>query len=498
MASSRGTWTRTALVVALVAAATGGPPFVSSASGQGVRGQAVTLGRYVSIRPLVRDSVPRDQVIVGAGGSLEFQGHPVFCVGDFQCTFYRSADTEHAFELTQDVSLTAWGLGVEGLSATALLRARADLGGAFTWPRGDDAFDAILAYAELTRARYRVRVGRQETYSGLGFASFDGASLLLDPLPWLRVEGYGGRSLAQGLSEPRNDALRGVEDFVPDRNAYILGADAEVSAFGASVDARYQREIWSDRSGLLSERASLSLAAPLRAGFTLSGAVDYDFAFGHLGKARLSLHAPVPRFRLVVDAAYRHYIPYFELWTIWGYFSPVGYDEGDLTATWAARPDLGIWASAGLRRYGDAGTTLVLTPIENESHRFGLGARWSPTSPWSAEASYRQERGFGATLSNGEATVRWSPAERLSVAAYATAFQQIEEFRVGEGAVLGGGLSVSAPLPRGASLDAGLAVYRNAFAGRPSSTDWNQLRAWSGLRIPIGTDPGATPPGGAP
>jgi hypothetical protein len=199
---------------------------------------------------------------------------------------------------------------------TAALRARADVSGDFIWPRSDDHFDAILAYAEYDREPFRVRLGRQRTTGGLGFYGFDGLSVLVERSRRWSVEAYGGRSLARGLYEPRNEALRGIEDFVPDRDAYLIGGWGEVEPLaGTVVSLRYQREIWSDRSALLSERASADARTDRFAPVSLSAGADYDFGFGNIGKANVTARLPLGRF--AVEATGRRYVPYFELWTIW-------------------------------------------------------------------------------------------------------------------------------------------------------------------------------------
>ena len=73
----------------------------------------------------------------------------------------------------------------------------------------------------------------------------------------LRGEVYGGRSLARGLREPENEALRPLDDFFLDKSVVLLGGSVGARLFGVDADARYQREILSDRSSLVSERASL-------------------------------------------------------------------------------------------------------------------------------------------------------------------------------------------------------------------------------------------------
>jgi hypothetical protein len=54
-----------------------------------------------------------------------------------------------------------------------------------------------------------------------------------------------------------------------------------------------------------------------------------------------------------VEATVRRYLPYFELHTIWGVFSPVAYHELELRGSWGGEP-LGLWASGSYRAYQDA------------------------------------------------------------------------------------------------------------------------------------------------
>jgi hypothetical protein len=221
--------------------------------GQGMRGAATTSARYYELRPLTADTVPLGAVEELPDGSFRYEGRPISCVPQLHCVRYAATETQSAVLLTQDVGLTAWGLGVEGLSATVQLRARAALAGDFEWPRSDDPFDAILAYAELLRGEFRFRAGRMLSTSGLGFSSYDGAHVLYAPVQKLRVQVFGGRSLARGVYEPRHEALEGIEQFFPERNALLLGGEVEAEPWShTNVAARYQREIWTNRSALVS------------------------------------------------------------------------------------------------------------------------------------------------------------------------------------------------------------------------------------------------------
>lgn len=467
----------------------------AAVAGQGFRGTATTTTRYLELRPIVADSVSFERVTERPDGGFEFEGRTVSCVTGLPCVFYRPGEVQEAVALTQDVGFTTWGYGLPGLSATVLLRARADLAGDFVWPNSDDHFDALLAYAQYNRGMVRARAGRQHNLSGLGFSGYDGLNLLVEPRDWVSIEGYAGRSLLRGTSEPRSEVLRGIEDFAFDtlsRNIYLLGASARFEPrTGTALTARYQREIQGTRGALQSERAGLDFSSNVLRPVRLEAALDYDLAFGRVGKAHVRAQAPLLRNRLLLEATARRYQPWFELFTIWGFFSPVGYNEGELRATWVAREDLRLWGTAGYRKYEESNATLIFGGLETDALRGELGAEWLGLDHFSFLGEYRYEKGFGAFASSGEGTARWTPLERVSVFVNGTASQQIEEFRVGEGIVWGFGGGGELRLARRAELVAGANVYRQTFENRQSAADWNQLRAYAALSIGFGEDPGA-------
>lgn len=487
---------RTAFLLSLSAAL-----LPAAVAGQGFRGTATTTARYLELRPIVADSVSFERVTQREDGTFEFEGRTVTCVTGLPCVFYRPGDVQDALAVTQDVGFTTWGYGVAGLSATVLLRARADVSGDFTWPNSDDPFDALLAYAQYNRGIVRARAGRQQNLSGLGFTGYDGLNLLVEPRSNIEVEGYAGRTLMRGTSEPRSEVLRGVEDFAFDsltRAIFVFGGSARWEPrTGTAFTLRYQREIQRGEDDLVpsgaiqSERASIDFASNFLRPVRIDAALDYDVAFDRIGKAHVRAQAAVLRNKLIVEAAARRYQPWFDLFTIWGFFSPVGYSEGELRGTWLPRQDLRVWASGGYRKYQESNATTIFGGIEDETLRGELGAEWLTSERLSFSGQYRYENGYGAYVSSGEGTVRWSPLESLSLFATGSAFQQIEEFRLGEGVVYGWGGGVEAQLARRVELIGGASIYRQNFENRESAADWNQLRAYAGLSFGFGEDPGA-------
>ena len=463
---------------------------------QSVRGWARSTVRYVQMRPLDRDTIDIDEAREIADGFYVYEGTPVTCTPGLHCILYRMQPVDHVVHGTQDLRLTAWGLGVQGLSATVLLRGRTDLAGDFTWPRSDDPFDAFLAYGELARSGFRIRLGRQEMRSGLGTSAFDGASARWAPLERLRVEAYGGRSLARGLREPRHEVLQGLQKFVPDQEAYLAGGAVEADLFrGTAVVLRYQREIWADRSGLISERASLDARSVALSPVRLDASADYDFAFGRVGKAHLTARLPIRPLRMGLEATLRRYVPYFELHTIWGFFDPVAYHEARLRANWSPSSAFALWLAGGRRVYGDTHTTTFLTslaPLEGDAWRVSAGATWRPVPAWAVDGRYQLEWANGAFLSSGDVSVRWEPHPRVRLSATGTALQQFEEYRLGEGTTVGGGGSASVRLTSRLHLDGGVSVYRRLTEDRlyEVGEDWSQTRGWTSLRVDLGRDPG--------
>jgi hypothetical protein len=441
----------------------------------------------VELRPYGQDTIPRYGVVTDSLGRMWSGNRQVSCfAGDF-CTAYVALDKDQLVAATQDVSFTAWGFGLEGLSFTALVRGRAHAGSDMLWPRADDAFDAMLGYAQLQRGSFRFRVGRQEVRSGLGFPAFDGGSITY-ATGTTQVEAYGGRSLARGLREPANEALKGIESYLVDEGARLFGASLRKRLDGAVFTARYHREILADRSGMVGERGSVDVVTSIPH-FRLNGSLDYDFGRDRLGKSQVTVGAPLRGGRVLVEATARRYVPYFQMSTIWGFFEPVSYSELELRGSWSPSGTVGAWVSGGRRSYGDT-ETQVLFPLTDTGWRANAGARWQVAPGWTLDGAYRLEWGPGAFLSSGDVALRWTEWERLSLSVSGTSFQQVEEFRVGDGRALGGGFSFEYKVTDRAMLTGGMTALRHRDGGSVLTSPWNQTRGWTSLRIAIGEDPG--------
>jgi hypothetical protein len=476
---------RLSVVVALASRA-------ATLGAQGIVITGASSARYVDMRPLVNDSVP----IALTDSATEVyrrtkSGVLVQCGSNGYCAFQRSGTPASLVALMQDLDVAAWGLG-RGISFHGQLRARSAVGDARDlWPQANESVEAIAAYLDVDRDQYRARVGRQWLASGFGFFNFDGAALTLKPSSVFALEAYGGWSLVQGLNNAVTDeAVAAVEDLAPETRSYLFGGSLRwrPSSRGA-LRAQYQREIRTDRAALYSERVALDGEA--RLGVTvLSAALNRDLATGDFNEARVRLQATL-RHQIEGSVQARHYEPFFALWTIWGAFDPVGYDEGRADLHWGGvSGKLLLGVNGGWRHYDQTSTGLTALPLRSDGWRYGISGSVRPFTALSFDGAYSIDVGFGASRSDGEGSIRWEPGERVSIGAHGVAFQNIYEFRVGTGRVIGGGVDVGLALRSDLRLVADAMVYRNTASEMPEFADWNQKRGSIRLEWSLGADPG--------
>lgn len=469
---------------------------------QGIRISGASTARYVQLRPLTPDSVAASQATDTIGiDRLLTDGTLARCLGDGFCRFLRAAPVTQVMALMQDVDATAWGFG-RGMSARAELRFREAVGdGRSLWPQGRQHMDVLALYADLDRDRLRARVGRQWYASSLGYRNFDGAMLEVQPLSslgGLRVEGYAGWSLMQGLSRGlTSDALSAIEELPPDQRGVLVGASVRWRPGNrrGGVRAQYEREIQSNRGALYAERAAAS--ADLLLGRTMvAGELVYDLATAEFNEARLRASRPITRsVELVAEG--RHSTPFFPLWTIWGAFSPVGFDEGRLDARWTTLgARLTLTGRGAYRSYQETDAGVASLALRTDGWRLGGSLTARLGEAWVLQGNYGVDVGSAASRSDGDVALRWRRGERLSVAARGTAFETISEWRVGTGRVVGGGADVSFALRSDLHVAADAMLYRQRADGRPAEGPWNQKRASLRLEWTVGGDPGANARGG--
>lgn len=474
---------------ALMVIAAAFPP--AGAFGQSVRVSGVTSVQAVDLRPLVEDSV--DVALATGEGlfrTLE-NGQIVRCLeGQAFCRYRRSGSRVMATPLVQDLRATAWGLG-QGISLQAHVRARSSLGREdFLWPRAQDEFDAIEGYLQVDRERLRARLGRQWAVNGLGAYNYDGASVLY-LLGRGRIEAFGGVSLVAGLNEAHTgSALEEIDDLPPDERGYLIGVRG-ASRLGANgvLSGTYQRIIRADRGALYAERVAADYSTRVLGAGVDAGWV-HDLVSGEANEARLRVSRALPM-RLAASVDLRRHRPFFESWTIWGVFSPVGFDEARGTLAWRDPTGrLSVDARGGWRKYSETDAGVEFLPLRDDGWRVGAGAEWMMSDAWLWYGEYDVDVGFGASRTDASAGARWTPSEDRYVGASVSALENIFEFRVGSGRVLGLRVEGGTRLSREARVVVDGALYSHRLSRDAIGADWSQRRFSARLEWTVGRDPG--------
>jgi hypothetical protein len=454
------------VALALAAAAWEAAAAARALEAQSVRLHGTSTVQYAQLRPIQYDSAADS----GAGA-------------------YRSLPVASAAPFTQDLELSAWGLGVTGLRAYGLLRARAALGSGLVWPRSTDHFDALYAYLELDRASYLLRAGRQQRASGLGWYAFDGLTADWLPIPALRVEAYGGRGLARAsLDAPNSTAITSLDPLRPDHGSILLGASLRAApSAGSILTATYQRELLSDRSGLISERAAFDGRLAVSPRLIVSGSADADLARKQWGKASVGATILVSRAWSVALEAFQ-YRPALDLTTIWGAFMPESHHGYSATATVAASPAVTLSGAFTYRRWQPLSSgSPFLVDVGDDQKELGLGAHVR-RGGYTLDAGYHLQTGFGGKQSGGDLGAWYAPEGGWRAGLRATAFQQDGMFRVSGGTVYGVGAEIRSPLGHGLACRADVTRYFQRRLTGQDNLDWNQTRASLTLEWTMGAD----------
>lgn len=463
---------------------------------QSIRATGISTMQYVRIRPVAEDSVAIGYVTGDGLLRTAPGGELVRCSdGEKWCRYLRSSGEVSIMPLVQDISLSAWGLG-RGIRAFARLRLRGSLGGnEELWPRADDPFDALVAYLEWERGRLRFRGGRQYLTSGLGYYNYDGVSARYRPRPDLALEAFAGSSLVRGLNEPlTSDALAAVEPFAPDDRGLLFGGQFTYRPSARlSLAGLYQRELRSDRLALYSERAALD--GTLRTGrLALAGSFEANLPGRVINDARLRADLRI-RPDLGAGLRARWYEPYFELWTIWGAFSPVGFGEAGGSVWWRpAGRTFQFTVDAAHRRYADTNTSDIFGLYESSGWNVSATGSVRERQNWLVQASYHLDLGFGAARSEANVRVQRDLGEGNFLAVSGIGFERLYEFRVSEGTVFGLGIDGAWKLSPRNRLGGSFSAYRHRVPSGVPSMDWSQTRGSIFLEWTLGPEPGLTSP----
>ncbi len=467
-----------------------------SAEAQGYRLRLDSRVQHAAYRGVRIDSIPADQVVTGPDGRLTTpDGYAVRCgIATGFCNYFPPGPVRQASPMVTSADVTLWGLGVTGLSVRAHGRLGVDLGSEDLWPGTDPDVQLVEAYAEYAVRRATGRLGRQLLVNRLGVVGFDGARVGGRVLDFgLQLDGYAGLGLARASALPvTSPALDPLDEFQPRKRGLLVGGAVAYGRRGLDVRLDYQREIGRDPSVLFSERLALSGFVQPLPQWSISAGADYDLANTWFGNADATLRFAS---RLVTaQAGLRQYRPHFDLWTIWGAFSPVPYHavHGSVWVT-PVRP---VQLRGRLERYAfsNAEVTTALVRVDDDGWRLGVGASYSPRDGLTLDLGYHEEYGPGASASGVDGSVSWRATPSLMLSAYGSTLERPLEFRFSEADVQVLGLDAEwEPTDRLRVGVGGAHYHEERQRPDPAALDWNQTRLHGRVTLLFGSGADRSP-----
>lgn len=451
----------------------------SDADGQGYRLRLDSRFQSVAFRGVSLDSILASAIVTGASGGFQSpDGFAVRCVpGEAFCRFFRPGPNLKSAPLVTTGDLTLWGLGIRGLSLRANGRWGTDLSSGDRWPGTQPAAQLLEGYIEYSAERLTGRLGRQQVTGRLGWIGFDGADVVLRAQGiGLDLSGYVGWGLSRGSNVPINSpSLNPLDDFQLSRRHVLAGAALGWRSRYADARLEYRRELDPSVDYFISERTALTATFRPTDRLSVNGATEYDLAQGWWGSSDLSLRYH-GRF-LDADGGVRRYRPHFELWTIWGAFSPAPYTtvNGSVTAS----PVRQLRLRAGGERYwfDETEAETALTSFEDRGWRLSFGATALLAATLTVDGGYHAEFGPGASSRTWDGRVTYLPTPRVSLSLFGSTLARPLEFRFDEAQVdvvgLDAELRASDQLHFALSGGQYFEERRRPDAG---AFDWNQFR----------------------
>ena len=406
----------------------------------------------------------------------------------------------HAAPITTTADLTMWGLGVTGLRVRTVARLSVDAAPGNEWPGTEPPAMLLEGYGEYDTDRFTAQLGRQNVESRLGFTGFDGGRIAIhDSRSRFEASGYAGWGLARAIALPVSSAaLNPLDEYRPQDRQLVAGASGLWTSSRADVRANYLREDDPRSDAFVSERAGIDVfSRPFGVSrWTASGGADYDIAAGLWVSAEARLRYATAGGRIDASTGARRYRPHFDLWTIWGAFSPVPYNAIDGAAYVAVSTALRLRGRAEAYRFDDTETSTPLVSFERSGWRFSSGASYALPHAWLVDAGYHSEFGPGAASRGFEGTVSGPVLDSLLLMLHASTLDRPLEFRFSDATLTTYGASVDYRVSSRARVQVDASGFSEKRALATDAIDWNQLRVSARLVLLFGrgADIGALPP----
>ncbi len=452
-------------------------PAAGSAQGYNLRLTGGIQG--VSFRGYTADSIPIDSVVTTGNGSLETPtGYAVSCTsGVAYCNYWVPGPINTTAPAVAQAALTMWGLGLPGLRVQVNGYATTDFNTTASWPGTSPNFQLIEGYAEYAAPAWTLVAGRKLIAGRLGAYGFDGGQLTGRlPSAGLALSGYVGWGLAQGSNLLfTSSEANPQEDYQPAESPIVAGLIGTWNSPHAELTAEYRREVDQTTDYFGSERIAASATLRPYGGWSLVGGAIYDMASGLWGSADAALRFATPK--LGVVAGYRRYAPFYELWTVWGAFSPVPYNALYGSVSYQATKRLQLRLRGETYQFEDSETLTPLVSIGDSGWRYSLGGTYQISNAWQAQLGYENEFGVGASSSGWDGSVTFAPTGKYSIMVYGNSLSRPLEYRWDQSVVLVYGMQASVVARDNVSVAFTMARYdENRERPDAASFEWDQIR----------------------
>lgn len=458
---------------------------------QGYQLRLDTRFSSVSYRGFSAQTIPAAEVVSQSDGRLTTpDGITVRCpTGATTCTYFAPGVELTGSPLVSTVDAAAWGFGVRGLRVRTKARVGADLHDPDVWPGQAPAVQLLEGYVEYANRLLTVQAGRTYELSRLGFTGLDGGKLDLRPFDGrLLLSAFGGWGLARGAPLPlTSPEVNPLNEYQPSARQAVVGGSVGWAFSAFEGRFLYQREV-NPRgdlpAALAAERGAVDLAVRPMEGVSLAGGAEYDFARGELGTADARLSFAEGSGRLQLSIGGRHYRPYFDLWTIWGVFSPVPYTGGFGSARLTPIAGVALWTQGEFFSYDETGADTVLVKVADDGWRWSFGATFARLRSWTFDAGYHVNKGPGASSLGLDGRIMFHPRSAFTVSAEGGYLSRPLEFRFNDTKLAYVGLRASVQPRPGVRIEAGGRYYDEVREREDTAQlDWNQFRVDLGVTL---------------
>lgn len=326
-----------------------------------------------------------------------------------------------------------------------------------------------------------------------GWRGFDGARVEVRPLGrTVRLGVFGGSALARGFDLPiTSSGLNPLaEASWPTKRETMYGGLLAFWTPMAEARAGYQRIDDETTGGVSVERLAMDGRLAIGRNLTITGGADYDLAEASWGTGDLAVTYVQKPGGVRVTVGGRRYQPYFDLWSVWTAFSPVGYTAGSMSLSVPTVKGVELRARGETYAYEDAASNTPLVDVETDGWRWSVGARVTSLDWVTIDAVAHQELGPAAASLGYEGTATVAPMPGLTVSALTSWMRRPLEYRFDDAKVWTYGARAAYAVGGNADRRLFLDIRRHDETRERADAaelSWDQLRISGGITINLGS-----------